>query len=321
MFRALAFLACAGITGASLHHLLASETRAESLSVGQLEHRELAPPHAIALALDVSRSMTGERLEATQSAAEDFVTTLFASDVADQKLEMALVPYSARVNVGAWLARTGISVDQLDGCVEEPLDGMIAHTKTPQAQKWNSSTDIDLVGWHQIGGNWVYGSYRADVPCAAPVQPLSRQSENLVNAIKDLQAGGTARPDLALLWAWRMLDPTWQGVENAAAAQPRKRRSIVLVSDGQSATSYSRVSQKRVHNHFQELCRVIQGEGIEIYVIAIEAPSSPPKMLRRCTTGDHIVEARSLGQIAASFEKLGVVLRSPLSGTEGHPTH
>ncbi len=54
----------------------------------------------IALVVDVTGSMLGDRIRALRSSATDFVNTLLADNVDTQNIRLSIVPYTASVNIG-----------------------------------------------------------------------------------------------------------------------------------------------------------------------------------------------------------------------------
>ena len=82
----MAFMKLAGINSLDI-----GATSVASYSVGLSE---------VALALDTTGSMSGEKIEAAQKAANDLVDSLFAMPNAAQNLRVSLVPFTYYVNVG-----------------------------------------------------------------------------------------------------------------------------------------------------------------------------------------------------------------------------
>ncbi len=295
------------------YHVQAEDELAAS-SDGELVRR---PPHDVALVLDVSRSMGGTGLEAMQAAVPQLLASVFEGADARDGLRVALIPFSARVNAGAWLADTGWARrPPALNCVEEPGDDPIATTLAPRQLHWSPSLDLPLRGWQQRGDRWIYGEARTDAPCPSPLLPLQASRTAVVAKLSELEAAGTSRPDLALHWGWRVLSPAWQGQPDPpvrkAAEEPSDRnytprRSIVLVTDGEVSPSYSPLTLEAARRQFDEACVAARNEGITVFVVALAAPAT--KMLRTCaTSANHFVEVRTLGGLDAAMRYVGTAL-------------
>ncbi|MDN5842881.1 MAG: hypothetical protein L0H54_05470, partial [Alcaligenaceae bacterium] len=74
---------------------------------------------------------------------------------------------------------------------------------------------------------------------------LNDDQDTVDGAIDDMEAKGSTLIPSGLLWAWRMLDPAWQGAwDGSSKPQPTNpkalRKVIVLLTDGENAPGGSR---------------------------------------------------------------------------------
>ncbi|MEO1017157.1 MAG: vWA domain-containing protein [Pseudomonadota bacterium] len=246
--------------------------------------------HDVALLIDVSRSMAGDRLDAMRQATADLLAHLFNGTDQRPGLRVAVVPFSARVNAGHWLRDAGWAPPHEDlACVEEPNPNPLTLTRQPLNVAWTPSRDLPLTGWRQLGKDWVFGEVRADAPCPEPLLGLQASRALAVNKLAELEAAGTARPDLALHWGWRVLSPDWNGkATNPVHRQTgaaSKRRTMVMITDGELAPSYSRTTRRDAEAQFAEACVAAGDASIDIVMVAFMAKAQHETHLRRCATG------------------------------------
>ena len=186
----------------------------------------------IALVLDVSGSMTGQKLANLKIAAGEFVDTVFAQDM-DHRVSVAIVPYNAQVNLPAVL-RDKFNAKNINGvandtCAELPMSvydttaiplgtplPMMAYADT--AYSTNKATAyVSPLDATYARPN--YGSAYCKPTTVNLVRLPSDDSAALKAQINALQAGGNTSITLGMKWGVTLLDPSLRGAYSDFVAQ------------------------------------------------------------------------------------------------------
>jgi Flp pilus assembly protein TadG len=226
----------------------------------------------VALALDITGSMTGSRMDALKMAAKDLVRDTYLKPGAATKITFSIVPFAQYVNVGmpnrsaSWLSVPN------DGMVtktrEVPINPALCVERTgtgynDQGQPYSyqymdcdgvpkqTETYSEMETWTGCVGsrpspkdsqvllnsaNPVQGLM--NTWCASPLQRLTNDESGLTSVINDLTPAGHTYMAPGVLWAWRTLSPAAPFADAApAAGANRARKVIVLMSDGANTAS------------------------------------------------------------------------------------
>src|SRR5262245_29022146 len=216
----------------------------------------------IALVLDQTGSMAGDKITNLKLAAKDLIDiVVWDNQTADYYSKVAIVPYAVGVNVGA---ATALSVrgTPLLGCL---LFGCVQFQFVSQAVPLRL-LDISLTCVSERTGPQAFTD-AAPGPLAlvgpnypAPgnscpsntIVPLTNDKTLLKGQIDLLQAGGSTAGHLGVTWGWYLLSPNW-GYLWPAASQPAPysdlavldarglpllRKIVILMTDGEFNTAY-----------------------------------------------------------------------------------
>ncbi len=216
----------------------------------------------IVLVLDVSGSMSGQKIANLKIAADEFVDTVMANDP-HHRVSIAIVPYNAQVNIGPDLAakfnlvnRAGV---QDVNCVEisttefnvqalsltNPMP-MMAYADiaygTNKANSYVSTTDTNYAVPN-------YASTYCKPTTVNIVRLLSNNVTTLKSQIDALQAGGHTSITLGMKWGIAMLDPSMRSTYTSFIAagkipatlparpfdytDPKALKIVVLMTDGE----------------------------------------------------------------------------------------
>lgn len=220
----------------------------------------------LALVMDNTGSMrSGGKIDAMKTAATSLVNAIYGEEEVNPNLWVALVPYTATVNIGAgresWL--DSASQDRIDdgdfgptswkGCVEARAGSGDRSDTVP------SDDPFTLYFYEDASDNdWIDGgSYDIDetnnaqndgtgpnLGCGPAITPLTAAKTPVVDAIDEMlpwHRGGTTS-NLGLVWGWRVLSPDWQGLWGGATPgelplgydEPFMDKVIVVLTDGQN---------------------------------------------------------------------------------------
>ena len=216
----------------------------------------------IALVLDQTGSMAGDKINNLKLAAKDLIDiVVWDNQTADYYSKVAIVPYAVGVNVGATTALsvrgTPLLGCLLSGCVQfqfvsqaGPLRLLdISLTCVSERTGPQAFTDAAPSLLALVGPNYPAPSN----PCPSnTIVPLTNNKTLLKDQIDLLQAAGSTAGHLGVAWGWYLLSPYWGSLWPAASQPasysdlalldarglPLLRKIVVLMTDGEFNTAY-----------------------------------------------------------------------------------
>ncbi len=241
----------------------------------------------IALMLDVSGSMSGQKLTDLKAAAKEAAATLITPATGD-RVRISFNTYSTAVNAGVFApdvlqngGNPGIS-----DCVSE-REGVSAWTE-------------DAPG----PGEWL-GDDATACP-ASSVLPLTNDLAVFNTEIDALKAGGYTAGHLGVAWAWYLISPEWDAIWPAASeplpyTEPHGKKAVILMTDGKFNTQYaSGMGNSNVQA--KKMCKQMRDQGVLVYAVAFQAPSSAKVTLKDCAGDeDRFFEASSGAELKAAY--------------------
>ena len=295
-----------------------------------------------ALVVDVTGSMGGSKIRALRKAAAGFVNTLIPSGSADtnEKVRLAMVPYSAGVNIGqtrAALATDGANASRTSypGCVTE-RDGPEAYTDASYSVA-PIGPGAQQAGWDQayyLYYNRYYGDRIGSSPgyvCpSAQMVPLtldpgsSAQAGTLLYEISRLGASGNTAGQTGIAWGWYALSSTWSSLwpaksAPAPASDERVLKYLVVMTDGDFNTWFSSARVGRTYYDWiarqggesetraKALCDAIKAKGITVISVGfqISKGSGADKVMAHCASGsENYYRADDDEALVAEFAKI-----------------
>ena len=251
----------------------------------------------VALMLDTSGSMAGDRLTALQTGAKSLVSTLITED-SGNRVRISIVPYGDAVNAGVYGNRAqgktddddsdgddtvaaddtdGTSdADDTDGTDEPDNDGMIvcvSRRTAPDSEYTDDApSESNYVG-DEVGAN-----------CWDPlIVPLSHDADRLNSAIDGLTANGfSTAGHIGMEWSWYTISSNWSSVWPTASApidnsNPSSVKAVILMTDGIFNSHYDfpqTAKRKKSARDLKQLCTNMLAEGILIYVVGFDIVTS-----------------------------------------------
>ena len=236
----------------------------------------------LALVLDTTGSMDGDKLATLKTAATNLVNAIMLDG--DDSVRVSVVPFARYVNVGLQ-HRNHFGIDapaddpgrevcttrvEYSGCYYEPYScrfrrrwftcyrrvcstsQTITECETVDQRAWNGcvgsreaprNTDILYPGTGVPG--------LLDITCSNPVTRLTSTKSTVRNAITALQASGATYIPSGLSWGWRALDhghPFPDGADNNVPSEEQVVKAIVLMTDG--ANTRSKSESSAYHNAY-----------------------------------------------------------------------
>lgn len=227
----------------------------------------------IAMMLDVTGSMAGQKLKDLKDAAKDLIDIVVWKDQSEYTSKVALVPFSEDVRLpttaalnkarGTGLDATktisngwyGSTTYYLSDCVVERAGSQRYTDAAPAAgqyvmahytQTYTQSGGGGGYGWG-YGGGWGSGGSKTGVctiPAGSEVQPLTNDRDTLIDKIDGLSASGGTAGQLGTAWAWYTLSPNWSSLWPAqnrpeAYGTEKLQKIAILMTDGEYNAQYS----------------------------------------------------------------------------------
>ena len=295
----------------------------------------------VALVLDNTGSMSGDKIVALRDSAKDLVNILLA-DGNEDRVSIALVPFAEYVNIGMDMrTETGLNI---------PADYI--HPDTEVEYKW-----YGCMGSRVDGLNVTDDSYGTLVPgimmfhdpvvnytktstphqswrCpAAPVIDLTNSKSDIISGIDDMTAAGWTYIPGGLSWGWRVLSDQAPFTSGVANVPGEVRKVIVLMTDGENTRGPELWTNDTTVNHSapvyghsihstegaaaaanpitETLCDNIKADNIVVFTIAFEVEDGSPveKLMRDCAgNGGQFFDADSAEELESAFNQIGLSL-------------
>jgi Flp pilus assembly protein TadG len=248
------------------------------------------------MALDVTGSMSGTKLEDLKAAAKDLVDILLPDGGQLNKVRIGLAPYAASVNAGAYRSTVTNYYGSGHKCVHE--------RGGPER-----FTDATPTGLYYLGRT-------SSMSCpSVSVLPMTNDKALLKNTIDTYQAGGTTAGHLGAAWAWYLISPLWSSIW-PAASQPvqygdgNTMKVVVLMTDGIFNQQY--ISQNGTSSdQARGVCAEMKNKGVAVYSIAFQAPTDAQLLLQECASGSSFYFAASNGaELRQAFQEIGKQLNN-----------
>jgi hypothetical protein len=271
-------------------------SRANMDSVSQSTARANLTKLDLALMLDVSGSMNGAKLADLKAAAKQTARTLI-TPTSGNRVRISFVSYAAAVNAGAYgnEAQGNLSTDDSDG---DGLDKVCVSERTGTAAWTDDKPQL--------------GKYVGDDAPSCPDSSLLPLTDDLTafdTAIDSLTAGGLTAGHLGVAWSWYLVAPDWDDIWPAASAplsytEPHSVKAVVLMTDGQFNTSYD-AGMGDSNTQAKKMCGKMRDEGVRIYAVAFQAPSSAKATLKDCAGDDsRFFDAGSGTELLAAYDAI-----------------
>jgi Flp pilus assembly protein TadG len=226
-----------------------------------------------ALALDNTFSMSGSKIAALKSAANDLLDQVFDNSTPGT-LKAGIVPFANYVNVGKgyrsakWLSVSNDYSETVKQCYPDQKyknctiqSGTCYNDGVPYTCTWSECepdgppttvcgdvtttyTWNGCVGSREPTDVQAAASSASPVPgimnvtCPTPLTRLTASKSDLQNQISSMTVVGETYVPAGLLWGWRLLSNDTPFADGAAPnSTPRTRKILVLMTDGENTRS------------------------------------------------------------------------------------
>lgn len=288
----------------------------------------------VAMMLDITGSMGGQKIKDLKSAAKNAVATFLGKqNAADPRVRVAIVPYADAVNTGSLVRyvhnETGYTTGNPPAF--DPL--VFASTGKKDMVSSNGSVRPDRCATERKGSQqftdasplsaMVNRDYRLDFCPKAELKPLTADKASLDATIDAFQASGFTAGHIGVQWTRYLLSPKWADVLPASSTPSaygtaKSSKYAILMTDGEFNTAFAG-TPKGGDTHGQggngrsfaeKLCKEMRKDGIEIFTIGFMLKEKAAKdVMKACASSDtsaisHYYEVADGASLDAAFQAI-----------------
>ncbi len=256
----------------------------------------------LALVLDNTGSMSGDKIRALKRAARTLIDILYGDRESVHNLWVSLVPFTGRVNFQPnrdWMRG---KIKKWNGCGDPRSGANATNDATPAAERWRE--------FRGRNGDRNYGCPRT------AVLPLTAEKESIKTALNAMGTGGNTRTDIGMVWGWRVLSPRWRGLWGDAEMPldyrtPLMTKAAIVMTDGMNTPwlTDDGLSLSQTNAQLEAVCEAMKQEGIVLYTITFQAPADLDPLFRRCASSpaNHF-KSPTNRDLEAAFRAIGAQL-------------
>lgn len=295
----------------------------------------------VSLVLDVTGSMSGQKIADLKTAAKDLVDLVVHDTQTPYYSKAALVPYSAAVNVGTYASQIRGTYNSgtctSAGCQKYTFTSAAGSSRTfsitncaterTGAQAFtDAAPSVALLGRHYAGSS---------NPClSTSIMPLTTDRAALKTRIDSLQASGSTAGHIGLAWGWYMVSPNFgslwpQDSQPGAYGAEKLMKVVVLMTDGAFNTAYCNGVVSRdagsgsgsASDHINcnapngdafaqalSLCANMKAAGVTIYTVGFDVATDQraQDLVNQCATdAEHVYLPTSGSDLRLAFRAIG----------------
>lgn len=240
----------------------------------------------LSMMLDVSGSMSGQKILDLHAAAKDLVTTILSENTNGARHRIAIAPFATAVNAGTFApAATGTSFAK---CVTERTGANAFNDKPPSSGPFGKKTSTCPVN---------------------AIVPLTDSEDVLASRIDALKANGSTAGHLGIAWAWYLVSPEWadfwpEESKPKPYDDPETQKVVIIMTDGEFNTAYESANGNS-KIQAQKLCANMKGDGIIVYSVGFQVPPEALPILEYCATSPStFFDARDGTQLRDTFQTI-----------------
>ena len=295
----------------------------------------------VAMMLDITGSMAGQKLTDLQTSATDLINILVWTDQSQYTSKVSIVPFTEDIRLPTTTAINAARGTNLP-TIERRSAGQPTTCRTAW---WNARARRNIRDAAPATGQYVMGHYTSNNTTVngnkkgvcvvqSPVLPLTSDKTSLLAAVNGLTAGGGTAGHLGTAWAWYTLSPNWASLwpsasQPAAYGTANLQKIAILMTDGDYNTQYNSsgigVDQNYVGScpdaangcsgaQALSQCAAMKAAGITIYTVGFTIPSSDTtaiNLLTQCASDPSMFYSAADGtQLQQAFRDIAIKLSS-----------
>ncbi len=256
----------------------------------------------VALVLDNTGSMKGQKIADLKAAAATLVNEVLGSEKSSAYLSIGIVPFSEYVNIGVETKTYGW-LDNKTYPAGTTWEGCVGSRPSPQDESIRMK---DYDKYTPVGGE----------NCGAPLLNLTNDRKAIDRKIGDMVAEGRTYIPVGLLWGWNLLNtdqPFVDAKEPKELAELGGQKVIVLMTDGANTVSangtpiHDGSDRAKADALTAKLCDNVKADNIKIFTVAFKVDDSDAKsMLVSCASEpDMAFDAENSASLKSAFLSIG----------------
>jgi Flp pilus assembly protein TadG len=280
----------------------------------------------VAMMLDITGSMRGQRIIDLRNAARNAVDTLLANNRSgSERVRIALIPYADSVNTGV-LSHTVYKEANRNSSTEAPALPRAQQVSATSGNTCSTEREGSATRHTDDGPDvqMVNQDYRLTFCSPSTLIPLTHDKNRLQTHIGNLIADPYAWTNgrVGIQWSWYLLSPKWAKVlapqhQPSDYGQEDVSKFAILMTDGAFNVAFDGVShsgdfrnqESRNRQNSEKLCEEMRNEGIRIFTIGFHLSNSAKQVMRNCATPDtggvrHYYEASSGAELDDAFRTI-----------------
>ena len=333
------FLQLASISKLPLISTSSSEFSKSVVKIGNKE---------VALMLDVTGSMRGQKLTDLKAAAKKMVEILLGND----SVKIALIPFSEDVRLPTTTAlNKARGTASLPNCrrLKNGNSNSCSTNVSNSTDYYRSPCVVERSGTEKYtdvapaSGKYVLPHYvdsqnttgsgsnkvgKCIIPAGSEITPLTDDKNALLAKIAGLNDGGGTAGHIGTAWAWYTLSPDWGSLWPSSQPQPYGTPDLdkiaILMTDGEYNTEYDRNGVKTgsqnagtavngpAATQAAALCTAMKQKNIQVWTIGFDLGSSwssSYQMLKNCASDpDKFYPAATGEELKLAFQDIGLKL-------------
>lgn len=302
---------------------LANISRLPLIDMAEAKAQRKIGNKEVALMLDVTGSMAGQKLEDLKAAAKDLIEILLPEG--QTTVKVSLVPFSEDVRLPTTSAlNIARGTAGLPNCrrLKNGNSSSCSTNVNGSTDYYRSTCVVERSGTEKYtdaapaAGKYVMAHYTRDstgsgsnkvgkcvIPAGSEIMPLTDDKAALLAKITGLKDGGGTAGHIGTAWAWYTLSPNWGSLWSSNQPQPYDtsdlKKIAVLMTDGEYNTEYDKNGVKTgspnagaavngtANTQAAALCSAMKQKGIEVWTIGFDLGSpgnAAYQMLKTCAS-------------------------------------
>jgi Flp pilus assembly protein TadG len=245
----------------------------------------------LALVLDNTGSMNGQKINELKRAVKKLVDFLEPRAATPGDIKIAMVPFTNAVRVDPdWMPEWMFfskPPKNWSGCVND------------RSAPYDVSDDAPLAG---VGTSLYW--WMNNCGGLAEIIPLTSNLGSIRNAADTMIASGTTNVPLGIAWGWHALSNGVPLTQGSPGSDNTKMRIMIVLTDGENTEHRWAGNSNGIDDRMRQICANVKLSGITVYTIRVL--NGDANLLRSCaTTAAHYFNVTNADQLTPVFEQIG----------------